>query len=602
MKSEVGNQKLEIRNQKSEIRSQQTPDSNAEADTTQHSALSTQHSEPGRAWLAHYEAQVPHTIEVPDITLHEFFEATVRDYPNNVATIFFGEKLTYAQLDDHANRFAAGLQSLGVQPGDRLAIILPNCPQFLIALYGALKAGAVVLPLNPAYVARELRIVFGDAGVETVVTMNTHASRVEEAMVGTPVKNLVVTYTQNYLSPLMGLMLSAKERRDGTAVPVSTGEHVHNLVDIIKSDPPDFTRSPATPEDTALLLYTGGTTGMPKGAMLSHHNLVANALQMNAWVWDARPERHEVFLGVIPFFHSYGLTVVMNLAISVAGAMVLVPRFTMKDVLGAIGRFRPTIFPAVPTMYNAIARHPLSQRYDLRSIRVCISGAAPLPVEVSQAFESVTGARLVEGYGLTETSPVTHCNPIYGERRVGSIGLPIPLTDARIVDPGSHQLMPLGEVGELAVSGPQVMQGYRGHVEETAAVLEDGWLYTGDMARQDEDGYFYIVDRKKDLILVGGLNVYPREVEDVLYECENVQEVVVAGVPDAHRGEIVKAYVVLKADVEVTQQELRRFCAERLADYKVPSQIEFRESLPKSGVGKYLRRQLIEEELARARA
>ncbi|HYO48427.1 MAG TPA: AMP-binding protein, partial [Chloroflexia bacterium] len=378
MKSEVGNQKLEVRNQ------QPPPDSNAETNTTQHSALSTQHSELARAWLAHYEAQVPHTIDVPGITLHEFFEATVRDHPNNVATIFFGERLTYAQLDDQANRFAAGLQSLGVQAGDRVAIILPNCPQFLIALYGALKAGAVAIPLNPAYVARELRIVFGDSEVAAAVTMNTLASRVQEAMEGTPAKKLVVTYAQHYLSPLMGLMLSAKERRDGTAVLVETGENIHNFVDIIKSNSPEFTRSPATPEDTALLLYTGGTTGMPKGAMLSHGNLVANALQMNAWVWDARPERHEVFLGVIPFFHSYGLTVVMNLAISVAGAMVLVPRFTMKDVLGAIGRFRPTIFPAVPTMYNAIARHPLSQRYDLRSIRVCISGAAPLPVEVAQ--------------------------------------------------------------------------------------------------------------------------------------------------------------------------------------------------------------------------
>jgi long-chain acyl-CoA synthetase len=338
--------------------------------------------------------------------------------------------------------------------------------------------------------------------------------------------------------------------------------------------------------------------------MLSHRNLVANALQMSAWVWDARPERKEVFLGVIPFFHSYGMTVVMNLAVSVAASIVLLPRFNMKDVLRAIARFRPTIFPAVPTMYNAIAHHPMSARFDLRSIRVCISGAAPLPTEVASAFESVTGARLVEGYGLTEASPVTHCNPIHGERRAGSMGLPLPDTEARIVDPETHEPLPVGEVGELAVRGPQVMQGYWGHDEDTAAVLQDGWLYTGDMARMDEEGYFYIVDRKKDLILVGGFNVYPREVEETLYESDKVQEVVVVGLPDLKRGEgeIVTAYIVLNGDVEATERELTKFAAERLAPYKVPGKIEFRESLPKSGVGKYLRRELVAEELARGTA
>jgi long-chain acyl-CoA synthetase len=271
----------------------------------------------------------------------------------------------------------------------------------------------------------------------------------------------------------------------------------------------------------------------------------------------------------------------------------------MKDVLRAIARWRPTVFPAVPTIYNAIAHHPLSSTYDLRSIRVCISGAAPLPAEVQQAFESVTGARLVEGYGLTETSPVTHCNPIYGERRTGSIGLPIPSTEARIVDPESGEVLGVGEVGELAVRGPQVMQGYWARPDETADMIRGGWLYTGDMARQDEDGYFYVVDRKKDLILVGGFSVFPREVEDALYENEKVREVVVAGVPDKRQGEMVKAYVVLQPDAEVSESELRRFAAERLAEYKVPSAIEFRESLPKSAVGKYLRRELVAEELER---
>ncbi|HEY0068399.1 MAG TPA: long-chain fatty acid--CoA ligase [Chloroflexia bacterium] len=554
-------------------------------------------------WLAHYESQVPPAIEVPEIALHEFFERTARDYPNNIAVTFFSRRLTYAQLDEQANRFAAGLQSLGVQPGDRVAILLPNCPQFMIALFGALKAGAVAIPLNPMYVSRELRQIFNDADVQTVVALNVLVPRLQEIVPETSLRRIVTTSMQDYLSPLMSLMLTVKERRDGVVVPTQ-GDGLYLYSDLIRNSPTEYARSEVRPGDTALLLYTGGTTGTPKGAMLSHRNLVANALQMSAWVWDARPERKEVFLGVIPFFHSYGMTVVMNLAISVAASIVLLPRFNMKDVLRAIARFRPTIFPAVPTMYNAIAHHPLSARFDLRSIRVCISGAAPLPTEVASAFESVTGARLVEGYGLTEASPVTHCNPIHGERRAGSMGLPLPNTEARIVDPETHEPLPVGDVGELAVRGPQVMQGYWGHDEETDAVLQAGWLYTGDMARMDEEGYFYIVDRKKDLILVGGFNVYPREVEEALYESEKVQEVVVVGLPDLKRGEgeIVTAYIVLNGDVETTERELTKFAAERLASYKVPGKIEFRESLPKSGVGKYLRRELVAEELARGTA
>ena len=556
---------------------------------------------PDMPWLDSYEPEVPREFVAPDLTLHGLLEKTAADYSGNIATIFFGARLTYAQLDDQANRFASALQSLGVRPGDRVAIVLPNCPQFLIALFGALKAGAVAIPLNPAYVPRELAMHFSDAGVETVVTLTTLAPRVQEAMPGTPVSRLIVTLIQNYLTPLMGLMLAAQERRSGAA-PAVQGDGLHVFLDLIRNGSPEFERPAVSPDDPALLLYTGGTTGTPKGAALSHRNLVSNALQMYSWVWDTRPEKHDVYLGVIPFFHSYGMTVVMNMAIVAAASIVLLPRFNTKDVLRAIARFRPTVFPAVPTMYNAIARHPLSARYDLRSIRVCISGAAPLPAEVMHAFESVTGARLVEGYGLTEASPVTHCNPIYGERRAGSIGLPLPGTRARIVHPETGEPLPLGKVGELAVSGPQVMQGYWSRPDETAPIIRDGWLLTGDMARMDEQGYFYMVDRKKELIIVGGLNVYPREVEDALYENEKVEEVVVAGVPDLHRGEIVKAYVVLKPNAEATEAELSAFLAERLAPYKLPTRVTFRESLPKSAVGKYLRRELVAEELAKAEA
>ena len=555
-------------------------------------------AESDQVWLNSYEPEVPHTIEIPDLTLPEFFERTARAYPNNTATIFFGQRLTYAQIEAQANQFAFGLQAIGVKPGDRVALLLPNCPQFLIALYGALKMGAVVVPQNPVSAARELNAQFNDAGVETVVILGAIAQRVQEAMSGTQVKRVILTDVQDYLPPVMSLMQSVKSRRE-EAAGLSSNPNSLSFLGLIRDSEIEYTRPQIAPDDTALLLYTGGTTGTPRAVMLSHRNLVANALQMNAWVWDAREERKEAFLAVVPFFQCYGLTVVMNLAISVGGALILLPRFTIKEVLRSITRFRPTIFPGVPAIYSAIANHPLAQRYDLRSIRVCISGEMPLPTEIAQTFESVTGARLVEAYGLTEASPVTHCNPVHGERGVGSIGLPIPLTDARVVDHETRTPMPIGEVGVLVVRGPQVMQGYWGQEEDTAAVLQDGWLYTGDMARQDAHGYFYVVARKNDLIVVDGQYVYPREIEEVLLQCDKVQEVVVAGVPNRQGDEIIKAYVVLKADMEVTERELRAFCSERLENHKVPARIEFREGLPKTGYGKYLRRELIQEERER---
>ena len=392
----------------------------------------------------------------------------------------------------------------------------------------------------------------------------------------------------------MGLMLGVKERAEGSAADLQ-GDGTYRFADLIKNSPAEYAASDAGPDDPALLLYTGGTTGTPKAIALTHGNLVANTCQMNAWVWDTRPEKHDVFLGVMPFSHSFGLTMVMNLAIACAGSIVMLPKFTMKDLLRAIARFKPTVFPAVPAIYDAIAHYPLVSHYDLRSIRVCISGTTPLPVEVMEAVEGVTGARVVESYGLAETTSVTHCNPIYGERRPGSAGLPVPMTEAQIVDPESGQALPVGSVGELVVHGPQVMAGYWGRPDETAKIIRDGWLHTGDMARQDEDGYFYILDRKEDIILTDGHSVSPREVEQALNENEKVREALVVGVPDKHKGEIVKAYVVLKPDVEATEPELLRFAAERLPGYKVPAHIEFRESLPKSAVGKYLRRELVAE-------
>jgi long-chain acyl-CoA synthetase len=350
--------------------------------------------------------------------------------------------------------------------------------------------------------------------------------------------------------------------------------------------------------DIALLQYTGGTTGTPKGAMLSHYNLTANTLQAKAWCYRSKPGR-ERYLAALPFFHVFGMTALMNLSVVMGGVLILVPKFNSGEILKVIAKEKPTAFPGAPTMYVALLNHPRVQAYDLGSINLCISGAAPLPVEVQEQFERVTGGRLIEGYGLTEASPVTHVNNIWELRKKGSIGIPVPDTIARVVDPETGEELPPGEIGELAIEGPQVMLGYWNRPEETANALKNGVLYTGDMAKMDEDGFFYIIDRKKDIIIASGFNIYPREIEEVLYEHPAVQDAVVAGIPDPYRGETVKAYITLKTGASVTEPELLKFCRDRLAAYKVPRVIEFRSELPKSLVGKILRRKLVEEELER---
>lgn len=542
-------------------------------------------------WLKHYESEVPHTIQVPEITLHQFFERIASEHPAAVATIFFGERLTYAQLDEQANRFAAGLQSLGVSAGDNVALVLPNCPQFIVAFFGVLKAGAVAVPLNPAHSPRDLSAHFTNLGIKTVIALNTSAARVQEAMPEPPVERLIITLMQDTLSPLMSLMQSVKERRDATG-PLLSSESIHRYLDLIRNSPLEYVRSEAAPDNVAVLLHTSGITAAPRCVVLTHRNLVANALQLNAWLWDTRPQKHDIYLGAVPFFQGYGLTGVLNLAVSSASSIVLLPRPAMKEILRAIAHWRPTIFPGVPTIYDAITRYPASSTYDLRSVRICISGETPLAANLQQAFESLTGARLLEGYGLAEATHMTHCNPIYGERRTGSIGLPLPMTEAGIIDPDSGVPLPVGEVGELVVRGPQVMKGYWPNSDDTVVNPYDGWLHTSDLARQDSDGYFYVVGRKAEIIWLESGPVNPYEVEAVLYQNNKVRDVVVVRAHNKRHDVIVAAYVVLQPDVEATESELRKYTAERLADYMVPARIEFRESLPRSATGKLLRREL----------
>jgi long-chain acyl-CoA synthetase len=550
-----------------------------------------------RPWLRHYEPGVPYTLTYPDRPLQHLLDDAAERFPDRPAVTFFGRDLTYRTLRDLADRFAGGLRALGLRTGDRVSLHLPNCPQFVIAYYGVLKAGGIVVPFNPLLVEREIAAQLQDCGARVAVTLDLFAARVRAAAPGSALAYTIVTRICEFFPPLLRLLYPLRARRYGewpTIVPDATTHAFRTLCQAHPLDRAAIQR----PDEVAVLLYTGGTTGTPKGAMLTHRNLVANAYQSACWY--PNPQGTPITcLGVLPLFHSYAMTVVMNVGILLGSRMVLLPRFETKMVLEAISRYRPQQLPGVPTLYNALVSHPQVGHYNLRSIQACISGAAALPAEVQARFEQVTGGRLVEGYGLTEASPVTHVTPIGGLRKPGSIGVPLPDTDAQIADleTGARTVVP-GEVGELVIRGPQVMAGYWNRPDETAATLRDGWLYTGDIAKMDADGYFYILDRKKEMLITGGLNVYPREVEEVLFAHPAVQEAALIGVPDAHRGEVGKAYVVLKPGAQTTAEDLLAHCRAHLAPFKVPREIEFRQALPKSLIGKVLRRVLAEEERA----
>ena len=540
-------------------------------------------------------------MAVPDVTLPELLDRTAARAPGKVALRFFLDPrmpvpaLTWAQLRERSLRFATALFQLGVRKGDRVAIMLPNCPEFVVALYGALRIGAIPVNTNPMYVAREMREQFGDSGCETLVLLDQFFPRLREIHAATRVRRaIVVDLTEGLPWPARSLARLAQSRRGERAkVPAETD--VSFFHELLRSYPPTPPGASLLPTDVALLQYTGGTTGTPKGAMLTHRNLVANGLQARSWFPRLR-EEHEVILGAVPLFHAYGLLSVLFLGVAGVAEIVLLPRPRPDAVLEALHRFRPTLFPGVPTLYAGIVDHPRVGEYDLRTGTQCLSGAASLPARLVERFEALTGGRLVEGYGLTETSPLTHGNPIHGERRVGTIGVPVPGTDARIVDLATGEPLPPGQEGELEVRGPQVMLGYWNRPAETAEMMHDGWLRTGDISRMDSDGYFYVVDRRKDMIDASGFKVFPREVEEVLLMHPAVREAVVAGVPDAYRGETVKAFVVLRPGASASGEEIVEFSRLHLAAFKVPRKVEFRSELPKSMVGKYLRRVLVEEE------
>jgi len=566
-----------------------------------------------KPWLKEYDSGVPATIDYPEVPLQRFLLDAAANYPDKTALVYgnvveplgnalLDTPMTYGRLLELTLGFAAALQQLGVEKGDRVAVHLPNCPQFVIAYYATLMVGGIVVPCNPQYVARELEHQFNDSGAKVAVTLSLTYPIVKQIRAKTKLEQVIVTNVKEYFPGLLKFLFTvATEKKDGHFQDISGDANTYWFQDLLAQAPAKPEPVEVKPGDTGVLMYTGGTTGISKGAQLTHRNLVANAIQVRWWMWDSK-EGKEVMLTAVPLFHSYGMTVCMNSTIYIAGSLILIPNPRILDhMLKAINKHKPSLFPGVPAMYVSVSNHPEVGKYDVSSIRACISGAAGLPPEVQEGFETLTGGKLVEGYGLSEATPVTHCNPIYGKRKEGSwIGLPMSDTEAVIKDlETGEKILGPGEIGELCIRGPQVMKGYWNMPTETANSLRAGWLHTGDIARMDHDGFFQIVDRKKDMILgTGGYNIYPREVEDVLYENPKILEATVAGVPvGKERGERVKAYVVLRPGETATEEEIIEYCRENLAPYKVPKFVEFRDELPKTMVGKILRRVLVEEEL-----
>ncbi|TYR82212.1 AMP-binding protein [Priestia megaterium] len=551
-----------------------------------------------KVWISQYPKEISPSLEYSTKNLAQLFEEVTQKYPEKFAVHFLGKRMTFRELYEQSIQLAAYLKEIGMNRGDRVAIMLPNCPQAVISFYAVLLAGGIVVETNPLYTERELEYQMNDSGAKCIISLDLLYPRISKVKAVTKIEHIITTSIKDYLpfpKNILYPFIQRKQQQLTISIEQSKTTHLFPFIMKRKVGESSFTSEPYSNEEIALLQYTGGTTGFPKGVMLTHKNLAANATMCAHWLYQCKPGEEKV-LGIIPFFHVYGLTTVLILSVLQGYEMVLLPKFDVKTALKTIDKQKPTLFPGAPTIYIALLNDPDLQKYDLSSIDSCISGSAPLPLEIQEKFERVTGGKLVEGYGLTETSPVTHANFVWEKRVKGSIGVPWPDTDAKVISFETGEKAELNEVGEIAVKGPQVMKGYWNRPEETEVVLRDGWLLTGDLGYMDEKGYFYIVDRKKDMIIAGGYNIYPREVEEVLYEHEKVQEVVVAGVPDPYRGETVKAYIVLKNGVSCTEEELNAFSRRYLAAYKVPRIYEFRDELPKTAVGKILRRALIEEE------
>jgi long-chain acyl-CoA synthetase len=554
-------------------------------------------------WLQHYDKGVPQTINYPPVPIFHFLEESAKKYPNRACTIFKGAAISFREMNAITDKLAAALAGMGIKKGDRVGIFIPNTPQFVMIYFGILKAGGVVVAIDSRYTAPEIVHQANDAGVETMFVMSNFYKTVKTAQSDTKIKTLIVTNIKETLPPVLKVLFTlAKEKKDGFRVELAPGDLWLNDL-LAKYQPEDRPKLDIGPDDIALFQYSGGTTGVSKAAVATHANLVANTLQVGSWMPNLLAGKETVLMA-IPLFHVYGMVVGMLFGIFMAAPLVMVPNpRDMPDLLGNIKKFHPTVFPGIPMLYNAINNRPevIAGKYNLSSIKACISGSAPLMRETKERFEALSGGKVFEGYGLSEAPTATHCNPQLGMNKTGSIGMPFPDVDARIIslDDGETE-MKVEEIGELVVRGPQVMKNYHNMPNETANALrklKDGkvWLFTGDIARMDEDGYFYIVDRKKELMKPGGEQVWPREVEEVIAANPKVLEVGVAGIPDSLRGEVVKAWVVVKPGECLTEDEVKDWSKKSLAIYKVPRQVEFRPELPKTTVGKVLRRELVRQ-------
>ena len=554
-----------------------------------------------RPWLASYPPGVPADFAFPEVPLTRLLDDAAASFPTRTALAFLGLTMTYRELRDAADHLASGLAGLGVRKGDRVSVVLPNCPQNVLTVFAVLRLGGVVVQHDPLSAAPELRAQLADCGARVVVCLD----RVHDTVIGvraaTPVQSVVVTSLADYVPARTRLaarlpLPAARRARDRLWAPLRPEATTVPFLRLVKT-PTAARQTPVDPKrDPAVLQYTGGTTGTPRAAVLTHDNLVSNAYMNRMWDTGGTAGS-EVTMGVLPLFHAYGMTVCLNATVLLGGTLVLVPRFDVDELFAAIDRWRPTVLPAVPTVFRAMTEGPQARLHDLSSLRVCVSGAMRLPLDVHEQFERLSGALLVEGYGLTETSPSTHCNPLSEQRRPGTIGLPLPGTQCRVVDPDdAAREVPVGSPGELLVRGPQVFQGYWRSDERP--VTDDGWLLTGDLVTMDADGFFTVVDRKKDIVISGGFNVVPSEVEDVLSSLPGVAECVVVGVPDRYLGERVKACVVRAPGSALTEDDVVAHCAASLAPYKVPRSVEFRAELPRTPVGKVRRQQLVDEEVA----
>lgn len=548
-----------------------------------------------KPWLKFYPDGVPASINYEEICLHDVLERTVKKYGKQDALIFQGFRINYNDLQDMVNRLAFFLVSKGVKKGDVVAILLPNMIQTVAAYYAVLKVGGIVQMNNPLYTDRELSYQFNDAGAKVLITLDLLAKRMIALRKDTKIKDIIYTSIGDYLPPVKKVLFKLVGKKKGMAAEVPVTENVYSWPDAVKADG-SVPKADVSFDDTAVYQYTGGTTGASKGAILTHRNLCSMVQMYGAW-FPTLKRGDEVIISAAPIFHVLGMSAAMNLPVFMGWTAVMVPKPQPADLLAATRKYRPTVCSMVPTMYVGMLQHPDLKKTDMSCYKVLSSGGSSLPVEVLKKFKELTGADINEGFGMTETSPQTHLNPFGGHHKAGSIGLPYPDTEVRIVDLATgNESMPAGKEGEMIFKGPQVTSGYLNKPEETAKAIRDGWLYSGDIAYMDDDGYFFIVDRMKDLIISSGYNVYPREIEEVLYEHPGIQKAAAIGLPDEKRGEMIKVFVVPNEGAVLDTEEVMKYCQEKLAKYKWPSLIEVRSSLPESTVGKILKKDLKKEE------